>query len=92
MAIDVKAVPVEAHNSVEKVERYHSVFKQAFEIIQSDFIRLNLEVALQIAIKTINDIASPNGIVSILLVFGAYFRITRDSLLLALIIQRAKVI
>ena len=30
------------------------------------------ELALQMAVKAINDIASPDGLVPILLVFGAY--------------------
>jgi hypothetical protein len=38
-------------------------------------------MALQMAFKAINDIASPNGLILTLLVFGAYLRIVEsDSL------------
>ena len=33
MAIEIKEVPVEAHNSVGKVERYHTPLRRAYEII-----------------------------------------------------------
>ena len=34
MAIEVKEVPVKAHNSVGQVERYHAPLRRAYEIIQ----------------------------------------------------------
>ena len=42
------------------------------------------------AVKAVNDIAGPNGIILILLIFGAYLCITKESLLLLLIIKRAE--
>jgi hypothetical protein len=33
MAIEIKEVPVEAHNSVGQVERYHAPLRRAYEII-----------------------------------------------------------
>ena len=33
MSIEIKEVPVEAHNSVSKVERYHAPLRRAFKII-----------------------------------------------------------
>lgn len=36
LAIEVKEVPVEAHNSIGKVERYYAVICRAFEIITSE--------------------------------------------------------
>ena len=47
---------------------------------------------LQIAIKTINDIAGPEGLIFILLIFGAYPRIFSLSPLLLFIAERAKAI
>jgi hypothetical protein len=47
---------------------------------------------LQIVIKTINDSAGLDNIIPILLVFGAYPRITNNSLLLFITIKRAKTI
>ena len=42
------------------------------------------------AIKAVNDIAGSNSIILILLVFSAYPCITKESLLLPLIIKQAK--
>jgi hypothetical protein len=47
---------------------------------------------LQIAVKAINDSAGPNGIVPILLVFGAYPRLTKINLPFSLVIKRAEAI
>jgi hypothetical protein len=47
---------------------------------------------LQIVVKTVNDLAGPNSIIPILLVFRAYPRITNNSLLLLIIIKRTKTI
>jgi hypothetical protein len=47
---------------------------------------------LQIVVKTINDLAGPDGIILILLVFGAYPRITNNSLLSPITIKRAEAI
>jgi hypothetical protein len=47
---------------------------------------------LQIVVKTINDLAGPDSIIFILLVFRAYLRITNNSLLSPIIIKRTKTI
>jgi hypothetical protein len=44
------------------------------------------------AVKTINDSARPDGIILILLVFGAYPRITNNSALSLITTKRAKTI
>ena len=44
MAVTVKEVPVEAHNSVGLVERYHTPLRRAFEIFRED--GFDREVAL----------------------------------------------
>ena len=44
------------------------------------------------AIKVINDLVGPNGIISILFIFKAYLKLTEDLLLLTIIIKRAKAI
>jgi hypothetical protein len=78
MAIVTKEVPVEAHNSVGLVERYHAPLRRAYEIIQDELKdeNINKEMILQMAVKAVNDTAGPNGIVPTLLVFGAYPRLT----------------
>jgi hypothetical protein len=52
----------------------------------------NKEAILQITVKTVNNSAGPDGIVPILLVFGAYPYITRDSLPLPFITKQAEAI
>jgi hypothetical protein len=44
------------------------------------------------AFKAINDTAGPNGLVPILLVFGAYPQMVELDILLLLVIQRANAI
>jgi len=78
--IEVKEVPVEAHNSVGKVERYHGPVRRAYDIIKAEFQasgdKINKELILQMAFKAINDTAGPDGLVPTLLTFGAYPRMT----------------
>ena len=72
MAIEVKEVPVEAHNSVRKVEWYHAPLCRAYEIISSELEDAGEELTLQIAVKAVNNSAGPDGLVPMLLVFSAY--------------------
>lgn len=79
MGISIKEVPVEAHNSIGKVERYHAPRRRAYKILRDEDPSLSPEAALQMAVKAVNDTAGPNGIVPTLLVFGTYPRLTEDS-------------
>jgi hypothetical protein len=74
----VREVLVKAHNSISKVERYYALLKRLYEILQGKLQnkKLNKEVILQIVVKAINDIARPDRLVPMLLVFGSYLRIT----------------
>ncbi|KAI0995095.1 hypothetical protein K3495_g13086 [Podosphaera aphanis] len=78
MAISTKEVPVESHNPIGKVERYHTPLRRAYEIIRDELKgkKISKEFILQIAQKAVNDTAGPDGIVPTLLVFGAYPRIS----------------
>jgi len=72
MAIKVKEVPIKAHNSVKKVERYHALLRRVYKIISSELEDASKELTLQIAVKAINNSASPDRLIPTLLVFGAY--------------------
>ena len=76
MSIQTKAVPVEAHHSIGKVERFHTPLRRSFKIIQEETedIGVSKTAMLQMAIKAINDTAGPNGLVPTLLVFGTFPR------------------
>ena len=93
MAIDVKEVPVEAHHSIGKVERYHQPLRRAYSIISQELKgKASPENILQMAVKAVNDSAGPDGLVPTLLVFGAYPRMVNDSPPNPSIIERAKAI
>ena len=79
MAITVKEVPIEAHHSIGKVERYHAPLRRAYNIMRAEDPSLSREGSLQAAVKAVNDTAGPNGLVPTLLVFGAYPRMTESS-------------
>jgi hypothetical protein len=50
------------------------------------------QFVLQIAIKTINDIVGPNGLISTLLVFGTYPQIATTNTPFLIVIKRGKTI
>ncbi|KAI0997433.1 hypothetical protein K3495_g10752 [Podosphaera aphanis] len=80
MAVKVEEVPVESHNSIGKVERYHHTLKRAYEVISADLgTAVTSEDTLQMAVKAVNDTAGPQGLVPTLLVFGTYPRLTESS-------------
>ena len=74
MAIEIKEVPIEAHNSVGKVERYYTPLQRAYKIIWNKLAdkQVDKEISLQMAVKAINNLARLNKIIPTLLVFGAY--------------------
>jgi hypothetical protein len=73
-------MPIKVHNSINKVERYYILLHYVYKINRDEFQNnTSAEQALQIAVKTINDSVGPDGIISTLLVFGAYPRITNNS-------------
>ena len=79
-------MPVEAHNSVGIVERYHSPIRRAYLIITTEILSLEKDIILQMAFKAINDSAGLNGLILILLVYGALPRMTEYDLLSPFII------
>ncbi|KHJ30188.1 hypothetical protein EV44_g3772 [Erysiphe necator] len=94
MAISMKNVPVEAHWSIGKVERYHSCIRRAYKIIVEELhgTGANKDCMLQMAVKALNDTAGPNGPVPTLLVFGAYPKMTVSDPPLPSVVQRANAI
>jgi hypothetical protein len=94
LVIDVKEVPVEAYNLVSKIKRYYNLLQQAYKIIYDELCdtKTSTKMSLQMAMKTINDLVGPDGIIPTLLVFGAYPRITNNSVLSPIITKRAKAI
>jgi hypothetical protein len=89
MGTRIKVVPVEAHNSIGIVERYHNLIRRAYTIISVEIRDLDKDMALQMAFKAINDSAGPDGLVPTLLVYGAYPRLSETDVPSPLVIQRA---
>jgi hypothetical protein len=87
-----KAVPVEAHNSIGMVERYHGPIRRAYQIIMTEIPGINKDMGLQMAFKAINDTAGPDGLVPTLLVFGTYPRMVQSDAPSPTTMQRAAAI
>jgi hypothetical protein len=80
MAIEVEEVPVEAHNSIDKIERYYGPLKRAFEVIFANLGNaITPDHVLQMAVKTVNDTTGPDGLIPTLLVFETYPRLLPSS-------------
>ena len=85
-----KGVPVEAHNSIGMVERYHEPVRRIFRIVTLEIPGIERDMALQMTFKAINDTAGPDGLVPTLLVFGAYPRLTESDAPSPTLTQRAQ--
>jgi len=92
MEIKVKEVPIKAHNSVKKVERYYTLLCRVYKIISSELEGTSKELTLQIAVKAVNNSAGLDRLVPTLLVFGAYPQITNNSPPSLSVTQRAEAI
>ncbi|KAI0991310.1 hypothetical protein K3495_g16877, partial [Podosphaera aphanis] len=91
MTIITKEVPVEAHQSIGVVERYHGPLRRAYIIISQELSGkgISRDMILQMAVKAINDTAGPDGLVPTLLVFGTYPRMSELDPPTATISERA---
>jgi hypothetical protein len=85
-------MPVEAYNSIGKIERYYILLRRVYKIIYDKLRDTSAETSLQIAVKAVNDLAGPDGIIPILFMFSVYPRITENLVLLFIIIKRTKTI
>ena len=72
MAIKVKEVPVKAYNNIKKVEQYYMPLRRIYKIISLKLKGISKKLILQMAVKAINNSASLNRLIPILLVFGTY--------------------
>ena len=77
MEIIVKNIPIKVHYSIGMVKRYYKPFQQVYSIVTIKIPGIEPNLAFQIFFKAINNSVSPNGLVSILLVFDIYSRMTK---------------
>ena len=63
IAIELEEVPVEAHNSIGKLERYHAPLRRAFNVIAADLQGQGAsnEAILQMAVKAVNSLPYANN-------------------------------
>ena len=72
-------ISVETYWLIGKIEKYHTPIRRAYDIIQAETrCIVSKNAMLQMAFKAVNDIAGPNGLIPILLIFGADPRIVTD--------------
>ena len=78
------------------VERYYAPLRRAYEVISEELDlpanMTNKALMLQMAVKAVNDTASPDGLVLTLLVFGTYPRLSEFDPPSPNITQRATVV
>ena len=66
-----KKVPCESYNSLGPVERYHAPLRRIYSKIKIENPSLSNQVVLSIVVHGMNSTANPEGLMSILLVFGS---------------------
>ena len=92
--IKIKEILIKAYNSIKLVEQYHAplhcIYKIFREELKNEYV--NREMILQMTVKAVNDLAGPDEIVLILLVFKSYLRMTEMDLLSSSIVKRARAI
>ena len=68
---------MKAHHLINKIKRYYHLLRYAYEIVIKKHLKLFNANQLQIAIKAINNIIKLNKLIPMLLIFKAYFKITK---------------
>ena len=90
--IVTKSIFVEAHWSIEIVEKYHSMFCRAYLMIMKNLIVIGTgtgiikKMKFQMTVKAVNDTADDNGLIFTLLMFEAYSRMQEFDLSFSIII------
>ena len=85
----MKNVSVKIHHSIDQIERYHELFRRIYLIIISEIFGIDSNQDLQMTFKTINDSIESHGLMSTLLVFDAYSRMSESNAFASNITQRS---
>jgi hypothetical protein len=89
MKIIVKTISIEAHYSIDMMKRYHKSLRRIYSIITIEISNIDLEIALQMTFKVINDSIELDELIFTLLMFEIYFRIIEINASSLIITQRA---
>lgn len=72
VGIQYQSLGYEIHNALGVVERYNSFFRSVCAKVKLGSTTLSCEMALQVAVKALNDTADPTGLVPTVLLFGVF--------------------
>ncbi len=89
MSIRINIVSIEAHHSIDMIERYHDSLRRMYAIIIAKISNINSNSTLQMTFKVLNDSIDSNDLILILLVFDAYSRMIEMNALSSSITQRS---
>jgi hypothetical protein len=94
MTIIIKIVSIEAHWSIDIVEKYHVELRRIYQVIFENLNKteINKESILQMTVKIINDIVDSDELVLTLLIFDVYSRMHVINSSISSINQRAMII
>jgi hypothetical protein len=84
----MKTALVETHHSIEMMKRYHGLLRRMYAIIATEISSIDLEIALQMTFKVINDSIEFDELIFILLMFEAYSRMIEMNVSSFTIVQR----
>jgi hypothetical protein len=88
MNIRINIVFVEAHHSIEMIERYHEFLCRVYAIIVAKLFEIDSNSILQMTFKTLNDSINLDDLIFTLLVFDAYSRMIEMNVSSLTITQR----
>ena len=88
MNIMVKNVSVKIHHFIDQMKKYHESLRRIYLIIISEILDIDSNQGLQMIFKTINDSVESHDLVSTLLIFDAYFRMSESDASVSNITQR----
>ncbi len=71
MGLVSKETPTQSHNSLGLCERYHSIIRRVYNKVKEDLLSLDKETSLFLAVHEVNNITGPDGLMPLILVYGA---------------------
>jgi hypothetical protein len=81
---------IKTYWAIGKIERAYRPLRRTYDIFREELdVRTDNKSILQIAVKALNNIARPNGLILTFFVFRAYLRINKDSPPFLALIQKA---
>lgn len=81
MEIIVKNILVEIHHFMGIDEHHYRLFQHVYSIIAIKIPSIELSLILQMSFKSINNSMGLNRLISTLLVFGIYLKMTKQDIL-----------